>query len=99
MDSWYSGMCPLVRYMFSRAIAGVRTRSYPAANSVSLASFSNSSMIAVPRGSHMGKPGPTSSSNMNSSNSLPSLRWARFFASSSMAKYSSIWVLFLNAVP
>ena len=88
-----------MRYMLRRAKCGVLTRSYPAANSVSFASFSNSSMIAVPRGSHSGRPGPTSSSKWKSWSSLPSLRWSRFFASSSSAKYSSYWVRFLKAVP
>ena len=51
-------------------------------NSISLASFSISSIIAPPFGSHSGRPGPTSSSKMKISSSLPSLRWSRFLASS-----------------
>ena len=40
----------------------VRTRRYPAFSSVSLASRSSSSITTPPRGSHSGRPGPTSSS-------------------------------------
>src|SRR5437870_2071456 len=47
-------------------------------------------MIAAPRGSQSGNPGPTSSSKTKISSSRPSLRWSRFFASSSIANRTGL---------
>ena len=54
---------------------------------------------SVPFGSQMGSPLPTFSENMNSSISLPILRWSRFFASSSITRYSSSIFFLGNEIP
>ena len=54
---------------------------------------------AVPLGNQMGKPLPTISENIKSSNSLPILRWSRFLASSRSARYSSSIFFFGKVIP